>query len=335
MIHHLFPDIHPFVISGLAAVFALILTFVALSVFRGILPRDRGRAFASQADKSVGKPTGAGLFFVAAILISALLFLPIDPLSLFLYAVVFLAMIFGFLDDRAAKPWHEYFKGLLDLLVSISAAVVFAMYAGTEMYLPFSGSFVQLPYYIFIPLATLLVWASINVTNCTDGVDGLASSLSIVSLLAFVVLSYLLGTIGIWTYFIPVAVCALLAYLWFNTNPSLLLMGDAGSRGLGVIIALSALFSKSPLSYLLVCLVFIVDGGAGIVKISLKRFLKISVLKNIKTPIHDHFRDSGKEEEVNSKKWKNQTVTVRFSLISIFVCSVYLLAESIFSGIFR
>lgn len=333
LIHHLFPEIHPVLLSGLAAVFALILTFIALSFFRRILPKDRGRAFASQADVSVGKPTGAGLFFITSILISALVFLPVDPFTIFLYAVVFLSMIFGFGDDRAKKPWHEYIKGLLDLLVSLSAAVIFVMYAGTEMYLPFSGTFVQLPYYLFIPLATLLVWASINVTNCTDGVDGLASTLSIISLLAFVGLAYLLGTTGSWTYLIPVAVFAILAYLWFNTNPSLLLMGDAGSRGLGVLIALSALFSKSPLSYLLICAVFIVDGGAGIVKISLKRFLKISVLKSIKTPIHDHFRNSGKADEDNSKKWKNQTVTVRFSLVSVFICSVYLLAELICSGI--
>lgn len=326
---------HPVVISGFAALFALIVTFVALVAFRKFLPKDRGRAYASQADVSVGKPTGAGLFFITAVLLSAVIFLPIDPFSLFLYAVIFLSMIFGFLDDCSKIPWHEYFKGLLDLLVSISTAAVFVLYAGTDIYLPFSGSFITLPLYVFIPLATLLVWSSINVTNCTDGVDGLASSLTIVSLFSFLGLAYVLGAISNWTYIIPIAVCALLAYLWFNTNPSLLLMGDAGSRGLGVIIALSALFSKSPLSYLIICLVFIVDGGAGILKISLKRFLKISVLKNVKTPIHDHFRDSGKMSEDNSKKWKNQTVTVRFSLISIFVCSAYLLAEMFCSGIFQ
>jgi phospho-N-acetylmuramoyl-pentapeptide-transferase len=333
LIHHLFPEIPPVVLSGLAAVFALVVTFIALATFRIALPKDRGRAFASQADISVGKPTGAGLMFIAAIIISALIFLPIDLFSLGLYAIIFLSMIFGFLDDRARKPWHEYFKGLLDLLISVSAAVVYVMYAGNEMYLPFSGRFFSLPLYIFIPLATLLVWASINVTNCTDGVDGLSSSLTIISLTAFIGLAYILGTINNWTYLIPVAVGALLAYLWFNTHPSLLLMGDAGSRGLGVIIALSALFSKSPLSYLMIGLVFIIDGGAGILKISLKRFLKIGILKNVKTPIHDHFRDSGKKEEDNSKKWKNQTVTVRFSLISILICSIYLLVESVCSGI--
>ncbi len=332
LIHHFFPDIPLVVLSGLASIFALVLTFIALSAFRGILPRDRGRAYASQADLSVGKPTGAGVYFISAILISAITFLPVDTISVLLYAVIFLSMLFGFGDDRSKKPWHEYWKGLLDLLVSVSAAVIFTLYSGTQMYVPFSGIFVRIPLFVFIPLAALLVWASINVTNCTDGVDGLSSSLSVVSLGAFIGLACLLGTGGNWTYVIPVAICALLSYLWFNTSPSVLLMGDAGSRGLGVILALCALFSKSPLSYLIICLVFIVDGGAGIVKISLKRFLKISVLKNIKTPIHDHFRASGQAADTDSKKWKNQTVTVRFSLISILICFVYLLAERVTAG---
>ncbi len=334
MIDHLFPDLHPVFISGIAALFALIVTFVALFAFGRILPRDRGRAYASQADVSVGKPTGAGLFFISAVLLSAVIFLPINRYTLSLFAIIFLAMLFGFLDDRAKNSWHEYFKGLLDLFVSFAAAVVFFFNMGSEIYLPFSGQFYTLPAMVFIPLATLLVWASINVTNCTDGVDGLASSLTVISLLAFFGLSLTLGTTNAWTPFIPVVIGSLFAYLWFNTNPSLLLMGDAGSRSLGMIIALSALFSRNPLSYLIICLVFIVDGGAGIVKISLKRFLNISILRTVKTPIHDHFRESGKIGEDNSKKWKNQTVTARFSLISIFLCTVYVFVEALYNRIF-
>jgi len=334
LIHYIFPDIHPIVISGLASVFALVLTFVSLLVFRGSLPKDRGRAFASQADVSVGKPTGAGIFFITSMLLSSLLFLPVSRHSISLDVIIFLGMFFGYLDDRAKKAWHEYFKGLLDLLVSVAAAIVFFLAIGSEIFLPFSGTTYTVPAPLFIPLATLLVWASINVTNCTDGVDGLASTLTIISLSAFFGLSFILGTAGPRVSFIPVVIASLLAYLWFNTNPSMLLMGDAGSRGLGVIIAMSALFSRNPLSFLFICFVFIVDGGAGIVKISMKRFFGISIMTKIKTPIHDHFRDSGKNGEDNSKKWKNQTVTVRFSLVSIILCGVYLFAEVLCNSVF-
>ena len=81
-----------------------------------------------------------------------------------------------------------------------------------------------------------------------------------------------------------VFVGALLAYLWVNAKPSTVLMGDAGSRAMGFFLALLALKSAHPFAFLLAAAVFIVDGSLGIVKISLKRFLHISVLKNTLTP---------------------------------------------------
>lgn len=338
MIHLLPFNLIPALSSGFGCFFSLIITFLLLSFFRKYLPTDRGRAYASQSDISIGKPTGAGIYFVLAALVSAVIFLPLDMYSVLLYSVILLSMLFGFWDDASKKPWHEYFKGALDLLVSLSAALIFELYMGSEIYIPFSGRIVLLPALVFVPLATLLIWVSINVTNCTDGVDGLSASLSIISLIAYFAFGFIAaapffrmgilpGTLINWHWFIPIIIGALLAYLWFNTNPSVLLMGDAGSRGLGVILAMSALFSRNPLSYLFICLIFIIDGGAGIAKISLKRFLKISILKNVKTPIHDHMRDSTFETDGNPRKMKNQTLTVRFSLINVVICSLYLFAE--------
>ena len=124
--------------------------------------------------------------------------------------------------------------------------------------------------------------------NCTDGVDGLSASLAVVSMGTFALLyadqlaSYVTAT--------AVFVGALLAYLWVNAKPSTVLMGDAGSRAMGFFLALLALKSAHPFAFLLAAAVFIVDGSLGIVKISLKRFLHISVLKNTLTPLHDHAR---------------------------------------------
>ena len=77
----------------------------------------------------------------------------------------------------------------------------------------------------------------------------------------------------------------LLAYLYFNSSPSSMLMGDAGSRALGFYIAVIAIKSQHPVIYLLLAGVLIIDGGLGLVKVFLKRFLKISILKNTRTPI--------------------------------------------------
>jgi len=312
------------ILLGSAILFALFLTFLLHWKFSRFLPTDRGRAFASQGDVSIGKPTGSGLYFITSYLISTIIFLPINSDYVLFYVIIEITMLFGFLDDRAKNPWHEYFKGALDLLVSFVAAVVFALTIGCDIVLPIMGRTLSLPLWLFVILGTLLVWASINVTNCTDGVDGLSSSLTIISLISFIILSIILGSMNGWFNSVLILIFALLAYLWFNTNPSKLLMGDAGSRALGIILALSALFTRNPLSYLVICLIFILDGGAGLAKISLKRFFRISILKNTTTPLHDHFRERNIHIESKKYNWKNQTLTARFSLLNILICSVYL-----------
>ena len=105
----------------------------------------------------------------------------------------------------------------------------------------------------------------------------------------------------------------LLAYLYFNSSPSSMLMGDAGSRALGFYIAVIAIKSQHPVIYLLLAGVLIIDGGLGLVKVFLKRFLKISILKNTRTPIHDHVR----------KKcgWSDTQVVVRFLIIQVILAA--------------
>lgn len=98
-------------------------------------------------------------------------------------------------------------------------------------------------------------------------------------------------------------------------------MGDAGSRAMGLFIAIAILKTGSPFLYLLVALVIIVDGGIGLVKVSLLRFLKISILKNTRTPLHDHVRKN------IEKNWENSQVVFRFAIIQIVIsaATVYLL----------
>lgn len=313
-------------LAGLASLFSILLTFFLLSKTSRFLPTDRGRAYASQSEASKGKPTGAGIIFVAVYVFCSLLFLPMTLDIIYFFSIVFITMLFGFLDDRAKKPWHEYTKGLLDLMVSFSASLLFSLTMGTDILMPLLGLSITLPIWLYVIAGTILIWISINVTNCTDGVDGLSSSLTIISVISFLLLSYLVGSSGDWNYYLSILVFVLLAYLWFNTNPSRLLMGDAGSRALGVILALAAMHTKSPFSFLAICLIFVLDGGAGIAKITLKRFLGINILGRIRTPLHDHFRERYGADEENKYNWKNQTVTVRFSLIHILVCFLYLLA---------
>ena len=173
------------------------------------------------------------------------------------------------------------------------------------------GNTIEIPKVVFFLLTVVLVWASIIVTNCADGVDGLSSTLVIISIMSLFVIDTMLGVQDHFTYSILVFSVVLLGYLWYNATPSRLLMGDAGSRAMGIFVALAALKSKDPLLYLLVAIVIIVDGGLGLIKISLLRFFKIRILKNTLTPIHDHVR--------KNKGWSNAQVVFRFAIIQIIV----------------
>lgn len=295
--------LNPNQILMLGMLVTFVLTFLLLKHPFPFLPSDHGRDFAVNGNLSRGKLRGVGLTFVLCFLAGSLLFMPID-LEYVIYAILLLAMMLsGYLDDASSTPWNEYKKGLIDLVISIVAVGTFVNFNSTVIWI---GSFeLAIPKAVFLILGIILFWVSVNVTNCSDGVDGLCASLCSVTLLSFSVLFS--GTLGKYVMANFLFIAVLFAYLYFNTSPSSMLMGDAGSRALGFFIAIVALKSQQPFSYILLAGVMIVDGGLGLVKVFLKRFLKISILKNTRTPIHDHMR----------KKfgWSDTQVVVRYIIL--------------------
>ena len=265
---------NPRTVDALGFLLAFALTALMDSVFHDKLPHDHGRAFAVNGELSKGKARGSGLIFVLCIALVTLAVVPFKA-EYVIYTVLLIAsMLSGYFDDAAETAWNEY----------------------------------------YLILIIVLIWASINVVNCTDGVDGLSASLAVVSIGTFL-LAYWeeLGdyaTAGI------VFIGALLAYLWQNAKPSTLLMGDAGSRAMGFFLAVLALKSSHPFAFLLAALVFIVDGSLGILKISFKRFLHISILKNTLTPLHDHVR--------KRLGWSDEQVVARWLILQA-VASAWLL----------
>jgi len=301
-------------IAGTFSAFAA--AIIVLAFFTKILPMDHGRAYAVDGTKSKGKPTGAGLLFITVFVIFAFLFIPLRIEYLIYYLLIESAMIAGYLDDGAKSPWSEYRKGLIDLAISFLTSLTFAIYSGTSLVFPLLGKEFALPFPVYLILGTLLVWVSINVTNCTDGVDGLSSSVALVSIGSILIFSQLIGTNVVWSGTMYIMAAVLLAYLWFNTNPSRLLMGDAGSRAIGVFLAVCIMQTKQPLTFFVFCFVFLVDGSAGIIKIALKRFFHIHIFKNVLTPFHDHFR--------KTLGWSNPQVTSRASIVQILLSCLYL-----------
>ena len=277
------------------------------------MPKDQGREFAVNGSLSEGKARGAGLIFVTCFVFLTALFIPLS-LELVIYlALIYLAMLSGYFDDAAETPWGNLKKGLIDLVVSGGIAGTYYYYNSSKITIALFNWQVELNPVVFIALATMLVWASINVTNCADGVDGLCATLSLVSIYF---ISRLLSTTMMSMCMVMLATLG--AYLWFNCSPSTILMGDAGSRAIGVFLALISLKTGSPIAFIPLTIVIIIDGGLGLIKVSFIRFLKLkNFMKNIRTPIHDHVR--------KNKGWSDTQVVIRFTLIQFAVCICYFL----------
>lgn len=318
MLYNLFAASIPRYILLGGVIFTFVLTFILLKKLMGKLPTDIGRAFAVNAEKAKGKPRGAGVIIIPAFFICSLLFGPVTLEYLIYGVLLIIVMLTGFLDDASKNPWSDYKKGALDLILSIGLAVTYTLYNGSTVRLSIISTivgkhiFFTLPTVVYIILGTILVWMSINVVNCTDGVDGLCTSLSLIVLTTF----FLIIPDADFPAYISILVAALAAYLWFNSSPSQMLMGDAGSRPIGVFLALAAMKSGDPFLFLLLCLIFILDGGLGLVKIFLLRFLKISIFKNTRMPLHDHAR--------KNKGWSDTQTVLRFCILQFLLSAVTL-----------
>lgn len=311
MLHLVLSQDYDAVLAFLGILFAFAATVFFTSKLADRLPKDAGREFAHDGKLSAGKPRGAGVIFVPAFAAAALFFSPLKQEIVIYLILTLISMLMGFLDDASKIPWGEYKKGFLDLCVAALVAMTYLRYNPSVMELAFFHVQLTLPSWLFAVLIVALVWGSVNVTNCSDGVDGLSGTLTIISLTTIYIVDRLLGKGEDFSYLILLFAVCVLGYLWYNAAPSRLMMGDAGSRAMGLFISIAILKTGAPLLYIPVALVLILDGGLGLVKVALLRFLKIRILKNTRMPIHDHVRKVW--------GWSNTQTVFRFAIIQIIL----------------
>ena len=318
MIHYLLDGNMP-ILAALGLLVAFAGTCLFLTTCSQYLPKDAGREFAHDGKLSAGKPRGAGIIFILVFTVSALIFAPIGREMCIYLILVAAEMLTGYMDDSSDKPWGEYKKGLLDLIVAVVLAFTFLNHNSNTITLASIGMEVTIPPILFGILIVILVWVSINVTNCADGVDGLSGTLTIITLMTIYVIDKIKGMPEDFSYLILLFAICILGYLWYNATPSRLMMGDAGSRAMGIFISIAILKTGSPILYIPVAIVLILDGGLGLVKVFLIRFFKIHILKNTRTPLHDHVR--------KIMGWSNTQTVFRFAIIQIVVsiATVYML----------
>ena len=320
---------------------AAMLTGILLPRLWHLLPRDHGKAILGKDGmKSAGKPTGAGFLVTLLALPVIVVFVPLAVWDALTLVFVYLAMVFGYLDDRAAVPWGELKKGLLDAVCAIAIACFIVKGHGTAVWLPFVKGLWTIPAAIYIPGAALLLWFTMNATNCSDGVDGLAGSLTAISLVILSVLLYVvIGYRPVAHYFLvpcnpEAATWAILTmvvsggfggYLWFNAEPSKVLMGDAGSRFLGILVGAAVLITGNPFLILALSPIVLMNGGGGLAKLVILRLAKRlgfeigddAAIRKIRFPLHDHCK--------KNLGWSNAQVLMRFILLQLVLMPVLLI----------
>jgi len=195
------------------------------------------------------------------------------------------------------------FKVLLYALVAAIGAWWFYIKLGFDyVHIPFGGN-VVLGWW-FIPFFILAVIGTSFAVNQTDGLDGLAGGTLMIAFFAFGVIAYLQGRDNLAT-FIGVICGSLLAFLWFNVNPARFFMGDTGSMGLGVLLAIIAFLTNAVDLLMFVGFVFLAEALSTILQIFWKAVFHKKLL--LSSPIHHHFEALG---------WPEPKIVMRFWIIA-------------------
>lgn len=272
--------------------------------------------------KKNGTPTMGGIMILASIIITSLFYVKDYPkISPILFMTVGFGVI-GFLDDylkvvlRRSDGLLAWQKMILQIIVTGVFAVYMVKYSGVAltMLIPFSGGKYLDLGWLAIPVLFFAVVGTVNGTNFTDGLDGLASSVTIMVATFFSVVA--IGTNAGIAPITCAVVGALLGFLLFNVYPASVFMGDTGSLALGGFVVSTAYMMQMPLFILIVGLIYLVEVLSVIIQVT---YFKKTGGKRIfrMAPIHHHFELGG---------WSETRVVAVFSITTAILCLIALLA---------
>ncbi len=277
-----------------------------------------------------GTPTMGGVLIVASVLTSTLLWADLGNALVWVAAVVMLGYaVVGFLDDwrklRRGRGFGIRAKFGLQILLGLAAGVFLVLYAETGAFttrvvFPFWKEFQPELGLLIVPAVVLVLVASTNAVNLTDGLDGLATGCVLVAAAVYTALTYLSGHAGFAAYLdilhVPGAsevtifgasvVGAALGFLWFNACPARVFMGDVGALALGAAIGIQALLIRQEMLLVVVGGVFVVEAASVIVQVASFRFTGRRPFRM--APLHHHFELGG---------WSESQVSVRFWILAV------------------
>ncbi len=269
-----------------------------------------------------GTPTMGGIMFIAGIFIAILVTGWKDfsqgrfgALFVFLFALVF--GVIGFLDDFMKVKYHKN-EGLTasqKFLLQLAAAIVFTVllrytgYLTPDLYIPFFNVSFQLPWAVYMVFAAFVIVATVNAVNLTDGVDGLATGVTLPVALFYLVVS-LMWKVTDLSIFAAALVGGLCAFLIYNFHPAKVFMGDTGSLFLGGTVCGLAFALDIPLIIVLVGIIYLLETLSDIIQVT---YFKLTHGKRIfrMAPLHHHFEMGG---------WSEEKLFTVFTLVTLVCC---------------
>lgn len=283
-----------------------------------------------------GTPTMGGVLILSSLIVSTLLLADLSNLYVWLVLAVTVGFAaIGFIDDYRKLAGHNS-RGLPGLtrlrwefIIGLSAGLILYVVPGFDrvLYFPFLKELHLDLGVLYIPFAALLLVATSNAVNLTDGLDGLAIGPVMTTGFTYGVFAYATSNaryaeylqlpyidgVGELAIFCGALVCAGLGFLWFNAYPAMMFMGDVGALPLGAALGICALLTKQELVLLIAGAVFVVEALSVILQVGSYKLRRKRIFRM--APIHHHFELQG---------WPEPQIIVRFWIVSILCALVAL-----------
>ena len=322
-------------ILGLAFVIAFIIALIVIPILKrkkiGQNERDDGP---KSHLKKQGTPTMGGIIMILALLImGGFLYYNYSTAEVEsermvakniipLLSVTIGFGLIGFIDDfkKLVLNNTEGLKPKFKMLGLLIIATLFTIYLtkfmkiGTDILIPFTKTTLVLPIWIYIPFTILVMLATTNAINLTDGIDGLSTSVTTIILTCLTVIGIILGVKEI-TVFGASLIGICLAFLLFNLHPAKVFMGDTGSLLLGGAVSVMAIYLKMPILLLIIAIIPVLETLSDIIQVTHYKRTGKRVFKM--APIHHHFELCG---------WNENAIVSVFSIVTLIACLIGLVA---------
>ncbi len=313
-------------------VITFILTFVLALLLGPILISSLKRLKVGQTVRDDGPkthlikqntPTIGGIIFLIPILIMTLFFAPSYPKIVPMTIVTLGFGIIGFLDDiiivikrskNGLAPWQKTI-GLFLVSLAYIIYVTFFTDLGTATFIPFIGIQYELHPIVYMMFLFLVLYATTNSVNLTDGVDGLCAGITLIVMVFFTVVAM---TRSEWEYikiFSSIVAGGCMGFLVFNIHPAKVFMGDTGSLALGGAVASVAIMMKMPLILVIVGGIYVIESLSDILQVASFKLRGKRIFKM--APIHHHFELIG---------WKETKIVSIFWMVTLVLCFIGMLA---------